>query len=69
VVDRGGRNGRQSGFAIACIVNPKLTLSYEQNHDLTVYTTVARGFRRGGINQQIPNPLCFISCECDTIET
>jgi iron complex outermembrane recepter protein len=44
-------------------VNPKLTLSYEQNHDLTVYSTVARGFRPGGINQQIPNPPCTLTTE------
>ena len=43
--------------------NPKVTLSYEQNHDLTVYGTVARGFRPGGINQQIPSSICTISPE------
>jgi outer membrane receptor protein involved in Fe transport len=44
-------------------VNPKVTLSYEQNHDLTAYATVARGFRPGGINQQIPSSICTISPE------
>jgi outer membrane receptor protein involved in Fe transport len=44
-------------------VNPKVTLSYEQNHDLTVYETIARGFRPGGINQQIPNPPCSLTTE------
>lgn len=44
-------------------VNPKLTLSYQQNHDLTVYSTIARGFRPGGINQQIPNPPCTLTTE------
>ncbi len=44
-------------------VNPKVTLSYEQNHDLTVYSTIARGFRPGGINQQIPNPPCSLTTE------
>jgi iron complex outermembrane recepter protein len=44
-------------------VNPKVTLSYEQNHDLTVYGTVSRGFRPGGINQQIPNPPCSLATE------
>lgn len=39
-------------------INPKFTLSYEQNHDLTFYGTAARGFRPGGINQQIPDPPC-----------
>jgi iron complex outermembrane receptor protein len=44
-------------------LNPKATLSYEQNHDLTVYGTIARGFRPGGINQQIPSSICIISPE------
>jgi iron complex outermembrane recepter protein len=44
-------------------VNPKVTLSYEQNHDLTVYGTIARGFRPGGINQQIPDPPCTLTTE------
>ena len=44
-------------------VNPKVTLSYEHNHDLTVYETIARGFRPGGINQQIPNPPCTLTTE------
>jgi iron complex outermembrane recepter protein len=44
-------------------VNPKVTLSYEQNHDLTLYSTIARGFRPGGINQQIPNPPCTLTTE------
>jgi iron complex outermembrane recepter protein len=44
-------------------INPKATVSYEQNHDLTVYATIARGFRPGGINQQIPNPPCSLTTE------
>lgn len=44
-------------------VNPKVTVSYEQNHDLTLYATIARGFRPGGINQQIPNPPCSLTTE------
>jgi hypothetical protein len=44
-------------------VNPKATLSYEQNHELTLYGTIARGFRPGGINQQIPNPPCTLNTE------
>lgn len=44
-------------------VNPKATLSYEQNHDLTLYGTVARGFRPGGINQQIPRSVCSLTTE------
>jgi iron complex outermembrane receptor protein len=43
--------------------NPKVTLSYEQNHELTVYGTIARGFRPGGINQQIPASICTINTE------
>jgi len=43
--------------------NPKITLSYESNHDLTLYSTIARGFRPGGINQQIPASICAISTE------
>ena len=43
--------------------NPKVTLSYEPDHDLTVYGTIARGFRPGGINQQIPSSICSISPE------
>ncbi len=43
--------------------NPKATLSYESNHELTLYATIARGFRPGGINQQIPSSICTISTE------
>ena len=43
--------------------NPKVTLSYESNHELTVYATIARGFRPGGINQQIPASICTINTE------
>ncbi|MBV8341093.1 MAG: TonB-dependent receptor [Gammaproteobacteria bacterium] len=43
--------------------NPKITLSYESNHQLTVYGTIARGFRPGGINQQIPASICTINTE------
>ena len=44
-------------------VNPKVTLSYEHMHDLTLYATVSKGFRPGGINQQIPNPPCTLNAE------
>ena len=44
-------------------VNPKVTVSYEQNHALTLYGTVSRGFRPGGINQQIPDPPCTLTTE------
>jgi len=39
-------------------VNPKATLAYEPTKDLTLYGTIARGFRPGGINQQIPSSIC-----------
>jgi outer membrane receptor protein involved in Fe transport len=35
---------------------PKLNLSYEPNQDLTVYGTVAKGSRPGGVNLPIPLP-------------
>ncbi|HTY48483.1 MAG TPA: TonB-dependent receptor [Steroidobacteraceae bacterium] len=44
-------------------VNPKATLSYDSNHELTLYGTIARGFRPGGINQQIPASICSINTE------
>ncbi|HEY4039132.1 MAG TPA: TonB-dependent receptor [Burkholderiaceae bacterium] len=44
-------------------LNPKVTLSYETNHELTLYATAARGFRPGGINQQIPASLCTLTAE------
>ena len=53
-----------SSFATANTgVNPKVTLSYEHRHDLTLYATASRGFRPGGINQQIPNPPCTLNAE------
>lgn len=44
-------------------LNPKATLSYEHEHDFTLYGTIARGFRPGGINQQIPASLCTLTTE------
>lgn len=45
--------------------NPKVTLSYEsENRKLTAYTTAARGFRPGGVNQQIPTGIgCNLTAE------
>jgi iron complex outermembrane recepter protein len=43
--------------------NPKATLSYEPDKDLTVYATAARGFRPGGANQPIPS---LIGCTLTT---
>ena len=36
--------------------NPRADLSYMPNQDLTLYATVARGFRPGGANQILPPP-------------
>ena len=35
---------------------PKLNLSYEPNQDLTVYGTIAKGSRPGGVNLPLPLP-------------
>ena len=35
---------------------PKLNLSYEPNQDLTVYSTIAKGSRPGGVNLPLPLP-------------
>ena len=46
-------------------VNPKVTLSYEQNHDLTLYGTIARGFtsRR---HQSADSVEAFVSLTTET---
>jgi len=36
--------------------NPRVDLSYMPDPDLTLYTTVAKGFRPGGANQILPPP-------------
>jgi iron complex outermembrane recepter protein len=36
--------------------NPRVDLSYTPNQDLTLYATVAKGFRPGGANQILPPP-------------
>jgi len=42
---------------------PKVNLSYEPNSDLTVYSTVSKGSRPGGVNLPIPlNPNGFYYC-------
>jgi iron complex outermembrane recepter protein len=41
--------GANSGFT------PKFNLSYEPNKNLTIYGTVAEGFRDGGINLPVPD--------------
>ena len=43
---------RQSGSAVL----PKVNLSYTPTPDLTLYTTVAKGSRPGGVNLPIPIP-------------
>lgn len=45
-------------------VNPKFNLSYEPTPDLTVYTTVSKGFRPGGVNLPTPTNLgCPLTSE------
>jgi iron complex outermembrane receptor protein len=36
--------------------NPRINLSYTPTPDLTVYTTISKGFRPGGANQILPPP-------------
>ncbi len=36
--------------------NPRVNLSYTPNTDLTLYSTVSKGFRPGGANQILPPP-------------
>jgi len=38
--------------------NPRVTLSYLPDPDLTTYATVSKGFRPGGANQILPPSLC-----------
>ncbi|MDB6083161.1 MAG: TonB-dependent receptor [Gammaproteobacteria bacterium] len=38
--------------------NPRVDLSYMPNQDLTVYSTISKGFRPGGANQILPPALC-----------
>ncbi len=38
--------------------NPRVTLSYLPDPDLTTYATVSKGFRPGGANQILPPALC-----------
>ena len=44
----GGVSSTNSG------VTPKVNLAYEPNDDLTIYGTVAEGFRPGGVNLPVP---------------
>jgi iron complex outermembrane recepter protein len=37
-------------------LNPRINLSYTPSPDLTLYSTVAKGFRPGGANQILPPP-------------
>jgi len=40
--------------------NPKGTISYKPNDDMTLYATASKGFRAGGFNQPIPStPQCI----------
>jgi len=44
-------------------VLPKVNLSYTPSTDLTVYSTISKGYRPGGVNLPIPiSPLSFYYC-------
>lgn len=43
--------------------NPRVNLSYTPNPDLTVYTTISKGFRPGGANQILPPPTSPPFCQ------
>jgi iron complex outermembrane recepter protein len=43
--------------------NPRINLSYTPTPDLTVYTTVSKGFRPGGANQILPPPTSPPFCQ------
>jgi iron complex outermembrane receptor protein len=43
--------------------NPRINLSYTPSADLTVYTTVSKGFRPGGANQILPPPTSPPFCQ------
>jgi outer membrane receptor protein involved in Fe transport len=51
----GNRSTRDTAHAEYDGVNPKLTVSYELNDDLTLYGTAARGYRAGGANISVPS--------------
>ena len=44
-------------------VNPRVNLSYEPGPDLTLYSTVSKGFRPGGANQILPPPTSPPFCQ------
>ncbi len=45
-------------------ITPKFNVSWEPDHDLTVYATAAKGFRPGGVNLPIPPQIgCALSTE------
>ena len=43
---------REDGF------NPKVNLSYEIDNDRLLYVQASKGFRLGGTNEPVPQPLC-----------
>jgi iron complex outermembrane receptor protein len=43
--------------------NPRVNLSYTPNPDLTVYSTISKGFRPGGANQILPPPTSPPFCQ------
>ena len=52
------------GEAKANGVNPKYDLTYTPTEDLTVYGTVAKGFRPGGGNQAVPTGATGVGAHC-----
>ena len=38
--------------------NPKVSVQYEANENLNIYSTAAKGFRIGGVNGNVPASLC-----------
>ncbi|MDE1923014.1 MAG: TonB-dependent receptor [Gammaproteobacteria bacterium] len=55
-VSANGTSATLFGLAANSGVTPKFNLAYIPNDDLTVYATVAKGFRPGGPNSPIPPP-------------
>ncbi len=48
----------RSGSERETPVTPRFTLSYQIDLDQMVYTTAAKGYRIGGVNQPVPSAIC-----------
>ncbi|MDE2304240.1 MAG: TonB-dependent receptor [Gammaproteobacteria bacterium] len=55
-ISANGTSATLHGLAANSGVTPKVNLAYIPNDDLTVYATIAKGFRPGGPNSPIPPP-------------